>query len=58
MTAETAPTRIDKQSGTNQLEKVGRLVLISSKTSPGTAKMFNNRAAKEVWEGLGKGGET
>src|SRR5258708_5163509 len=56
MTAETAPTRIDKQSGASQLETLKRLVLTSSNTSPGTAKMFSNRAANEVLESLGSWG--
>src|SRR5258708_2277546 len=56
MTPETAPTKIAKQSGTSQLETLKRLVLTSSNTSPGTAKIFSNRAANDVLESLGSWG--
>ena len=55
MSAEKVPTRTDNTSGTIQLEGRKRLVLTSSKTSPGTAKIFRSLAASEVLGGGGGG---
>src|SRR5947207_14640624 len=45
---EMIPINEESRAGASQLAMVTRVVLTSSKTSPGTAKTFNSRAAREV----------
>src|SRR5437667_513489 len=49
-------TRIRSRAGASQLLVEVGPVFTSSKTSPGTANMFINRAASDIVAGLGRAG--
>jgi hypothetical protein len=51
-----APTTADSSAGRSQFPTQNRLTRTTSNTSPGIAKTFSNRAAKDIAGGGGASG--